>query len=79
MPLYCSNCGKPFPWTQTLLETAEEIVHEDELLAEEQIIEWCECFPDIICTTPKTELALIRYKKFIDIVSEAIKKTLFVE
>jgi len=93
VPSYCSNCGNPFPWTQTLLETAEAIVHEDELLAEEQMTEWCACFPDIICITPKTQLALIRYKKFIDkaasttvnglkdlfkdIVSEAIKKALF--
>ena len=66
VPSYCSNCGKPFPWTQTLLETAEAIVHEDESLAEEQMAEFCKCFPDIICTTPKTQLALIRYKKFID-------------
>lgn len=93
VPSYCSNCGKPFPWTQTLLETAEAIVHEDELLVEEQMAEWCACFPDIICTTSKTQLALIRYKKFIDkatsitanglkdlfkdVVSEAIKKALF--
>lgn len=93
VPSYCSNCGKPFPWTQTLLETAKAIVHEDELLAEEQMTEWCECFADIIYPTPKTQLALIRYKRFMDkaasttvnglkdlfkdVVSEAIKNALF--
>jgi hypothetical protein len=93
IPSYCFKCGSPYPWTTTLLDTARTIVHEDELLQDEQITEWCDCFPDIICQTPKTQLALIRYKKMVDkaasttvnalkdllvdVVSETIKKQLF--
>lgn len=66
VPLYCSNCGSPYPWTVTLLENARAIVQEDELLQEEQMAELCKCFPNIICQTPRTDLALIRYKKFVD-------------
>lgn len=90
---YCYNCGSPYPWTETVLETANAIIHEDELLTEEQMQQFYACLPDLLTDTPKTRLALIRFKKFVgkaasatsaalydilkDIVSEAIKKQLF--
>lgn len=90
---YCYNCGSPYPWTKTALETAEAIIHEDELLSEEQMQQFYACLPDLLTDTPKTKLALIRFKKLVDkatsatgaalydilkdIASEAIKKQLF--
>ena len=63
---YCYNCGKPYPWTKATIETAEAIIREDELLTEEQIQQFCECIPDLISETKKTNIALIRYKKLVD-------------
>jgi len=63
---YCPYCGKPYPWTQTALETAEAIIREDETLTEEQMQQFCECLPDLLIETKKTNIALIRYKKFVD-------------
>ena len=93
VPSYCQFCGKPYPWTQSIIDTATEIVKEDELLTEEQTQQLCSCFPDLLSSTPKTQLALIRYKKIvdkalsttssalkdilIDIVSEAVKIALW--
>ena len=93
IPAYCYNCGSPYPWTKIALETAEAIIHEDELLNEEQMQEFYSCLPDLLVDTPKTKLALIRFKKFVDkatsatgeadcdilkdVATEAIKKQLF--
>lgn len=93
IPSYCYHCGSPYPWTQTALETAEAIIHEDELLNQEQMQQFFSCIPDLLVDTPKTKLALIRFKKFADkataitseslydllkdIVAESIKKQLF--
>lgn len=63
---YCYNCGIPYPWTTVAFETAEAIIHEDELLTEEEMNQFCECLPDLIVETPKTILALIHYKKLVD-------------
>lgn len=92
-PNYCISCGSPFPWTQTALETAKAIIYEDELLNSDQMAQFCQCLPDLLVETQKSNLALIRFKKFIDkattitgnaiydvfkdIASEAIKKKLF--
>lgn len=93
IPAYCYHCGTPYPWTKTALESAEAIIREDELLSEEQMQQFYACLPDLLTDTPKTTLALIRFKKFVDkatsatsaalynilkdIISEAIKKQLF--
>lgn len=93
IPAYCYCCGSPYPWTQNALETAKAIIHEDEQLNEEQMKQFYACIPDLITTTPKTTLALIRFKKFVDkattstgkalcdilkdVAAEAVKKALF--
>ncbi|NRY58845.1 hypothetical protein DE169_004073 [Clostridium acetobutylicum] len=32
IPSYCHNCGKPYPWTKTALESANALIEEDENL-----------------------------------------------
>lgn len=65
-PLYCHSCGSPYPWTETALKSAESIIRLDEQLTEEQIQAFCECLPDLIVETQKSQLALIQFKRFID-------------
>lgn len=77
IPAYCYNCGSPYPWTKTALETAEAIIHEDELLNEEQMQQFYSCLPDLLVDTPKTKLALIRYKKFVDKATSATGEAIY--
>ena len=60
---YCRKCGKPYPWTQSALEAAIELVQEEEELDDIQRSKLVDSLPDIISETPKTQVAIVRFKK----------------
>ena len=63
VPSYCYKCGAPFPWTQSAIESAAELIREDEQLAPENQTALVASLPDIITETPKSQLAAVRLKK----------------
>jgi hypothetical protein len=93
-PSYCYSCGKPYPWTESALEVARLLILEDENLNDTEKEQFSDSLPDLLTEspTPKTKLAIVRFKKyigkaatytvegirdiFVDVASEAIKKSL---
>lgn len=92
-PNYCHSCGKPYPWTEKLLNNAVELISLDDQLNDEQKQIIKNAIPDLIVESPTTALAQAKYKKYIsnsafyiqdglknllvDVVSESVKKSLF--
>ncbi|PTJ69580.1 DUF2321 domain-containing protein [Mammaliicoccus sciuri] len=92
-PNYCHECGNPYPWTEKILINAIELVSLDEELSEEHRLIIKNAIPDLIIDSPTTPVAQAKYKKYmsqaadyvqegarnllIDVVSEAVKKSLF--
>lgn len=92
-PSYCHNCGHPYPWTETILENAIELITLDEDLPAEhkEIIK--NALPDLVVETPTTPVSVAKYKKYmtksaeyvqegmknllIDVVSEVVKKSIW--
>lgn len=92
-PNYCYSCGKPFPWTERILNSAVELISLDDELSDgtKEIIKLA--LPDLIIETPETPVATAKYKKFIsnaatyvqdglknllvDVVSETVKKSIW--
>lgn len=66
IPAYCHNCGKPYPWTETFLKTAEEMVDMFDELTTEQKQQLKETFPDLIVETPKSKLSALKAAKLIN-------------
>lgn len=62
-PLYCHNCGKPFPWTEDELEAARMAIDEDDKLKSDEKELLKKSLPDLIAETPRTSLAVMRMKK----------------
>lgn len=62
---YCKHCGSAYPWTQSAIEAATEIIEEEESLDSTQRTNLVASLPDIISETPKTQVAVIRFKKAI--------------
>lgn len=60
---YCFNCGKPYPWTVSKLESMQLLIQEDDELQEQQKTSLMTSLPDIITETPKTKLAVARLQK----------------
>ena len=63
VPSYCKDCGEPYPWTSSAIQTAMDILAEDENLSTDTYEKIVEILPDVVTETPKTQLAVIRLKK----------------
>lgn len=92
-PNYCYKCGKPYPWTEKILNNAIELLALDDELDDstKQLIKTA--IPDLLVETPSTPLAVAKYQKgisnagqilknslrslLIDVLSETVKKSLF--
>lgn len=90
---YCHHCGKPYPWTQKTIDSAVEILSLDQDLNDDQREVLKNAIPDLLVETPKTSVSIARYKLFlqkapelisnalyqvfVDVLSEAVRKSLF--
>lgn len=74
VPLYCHDCGKPYPWTQSTIDTAIELISEEDDLTEEEKEKISSSLVDIVSHTPRTPLAAIRVKKVFDKMSDTGKE-----
>lgn len=93
IPSYCKDCGKPYPWTEKILNNAIELISLDDDLDSRtrEIIK--NAIPDLLVDTPTTPLAVAKYKininkasqivkdgmrnLLVDVLSETAKKSLF--
>jgi hypothetical protein len=64
-PAHCGGCGKPFPWTETAIQAANEYTDEIEELSPEDKVALKETFPDLATDTPRTPLAMKRFKRIL--------------
>lgn len=92
-PSYCFNCRAAYPWTQSSLEAANKLADETESLTKEGKEQLKRSLSDLIREGPKTVIAETRFKKLmkkagkdtydamrsilVDVVSEAVKKSVF--
>lgn len=93
VPSFCHNCGKPYPWTQATLKSAQELSDELENLTEDEREQLKKSLDDIVKDTPQTAVAATRFKKLaakagqnaagmfkeilVNIISESAKKIIW--
>ena len=65
VPAFCYNCGKPYPWTKTKIDSAKELALELEGLSEEDKELLSKSIDDLVKDTPKTNLAVSRFKRIV--------------
>lgn len=65
VPKFCHNCGSAYPWTEAQIEAAKEMIHELEELSDNERDLLSKSIIDIATETPRTDLAVIRFKKAI--------------
>ncbi len=92
-PAFCDNCGEPYPWTKTKIEAAKELAQELENISQEEKDILSKSIDDLVSDTPKTPLAVSRFKRImrkagdvawkemksilVDAMSETAKKAMF--
>lgn len=92
-PAYCYNCGNAYTWTKRGLEAASKLADEIDELTDDEKAQLKNSLPDLIKDSANTTVAENKFKKImkkvsaegytamkgilINVVSEAVKKTLF--
>jgi len=93
VPAFCMYCGKPFPWTELRIKSAQELAMEMDGATPEERELLSKSIDDIVRDTPRTALAAIRFKKIaakggkiiaegfrdilVDVLSETAKKIIW--
>lgn len=92
-PQFCQYCGKPFPWTQSQLHAAKQLIQLEGRLSQKEKETLKVTLDDIISENPRTKLSAIKFKYIItktgitkplrdivvDIASDTAKKILLGE
>jgi hypothetical protein len=63
--VYCHSCGKPYPWTMERLQAARALAEELDNLTDAEKVDVGATFQDLLVDTPRTKVALVRFKKLI--------------
>ena len=93
VPSFCKHCGKPYPWTESVIEGTRELLELDFSISieDKEFIE--NSVSDLLVDTPKTKVAATKFKMItsgatsivkdglrellVDVVSETAKKIMF--
>ena len=80
-PAFCSSCGKPYPWTKTKIQAAQQFAEELNDISEEEKEVITKDIDEMVKDTPTAQLAATRFKKILSKVSnptvvETFKKIL---
>ena len=92
-PKYCHNCGHPFPWTESTLNSISELLDMQDQLTEDEKQHFMSYLPIIFDETPQAEVTALKLRLLFnklpseigslaknvitDVISESIKKILF--
>lgn len=92
-PNNCYHCGQPYPWTKQIIDDANELINLADNVSEAEQEKAKESFNDLLKETPRSEVALVQFKGFmqkagseissafrditVDVLSEAIKKSIW--
>ncbi|OLS16888.1 MAG: hypothetical protein HeimC2_45660 [Candidatus Heimdallarchaeota archaeon LC_2] len=76
IPLYCGDCGKPYIWTDIMLKSTKQLIAEMDKLSENEKLEMQKSIEDILQDTPRTPLAIIKFKKLIKKTSTAFANSI---
>ena len=61
---YCTNCGKPYPWTKQAEDAVYELIEITTSLNQQEKDDWKRTIPILIKETPKTTVAVVKFKAF---------------
>lgn len=77
VPKYCPECGSPYPWTQSILDNALELLSLDVDLDDDTKNTIREAIPNLIVETPSTTISVQKYKMAIEHASQIVKDGLY--
>lgn len=65
VPYYCTQCGKPLPWLQDILDNATELIDCEDLLTNEQKEVIKRELPTLIVDLPRSGLSAVKTRRLL--------------
>jgi hypothetical protein len=75
-PAYCHKCGKPYLWTAEKIDAARALADELEAVDDADRIMLKASIEDLVVESPRTSVAVLRFKKIISKAKGAAKDLL---
>ena len=76
VPSYCYKCGKPFPWTESSLKAAKDLLELEGSLSAEELQYFDENMNSLVSDTPTSKIVATKLKLFLNKASSTIGSTL---
>jgi hypothetical protein len=76
IPLFCHECGKPYPWALEILEAAKELADEAPNLSDDEKNQMKQDITDVISNSSRATVATNRLKRIVTKAGEPIKNAL---
>lgn len=92
-PNYCADCGKPYPWMKSKLESIQELIEFNDKLSDDEKNYMANNLTSLTVDTPKTKVTATKFKQYlhevgqstaesfreilVDVLSETAKKIIF--
>lgn len=73
---FCDNCGKMYPWTETQIQVAAELIELAEKLTPNEKIDFNSNILELIKETPKVPIAQIKVKRIMDKIDKNISSSI---
>lgn len=93
VPSFCTDCGAPYPWLKSRLDTANELFDFLDDISDEDRAILHSNLDDLVSDTPRSQVASLKVKKvlskvgggvasairdiLVDVLSETAKKTMY--
>jgi hypothetical protein len=69
-PAFCHKCGNAYPWIEKNLAVGAALIDEMQGLSDSEKEALAKSLPDLVRDVPATEVAVVRFKKFLPKVGE---------
>jgi len=65
LPLFCHNCGNPYPWTERKMDAVNRIIDLNKKLKESEKEKLKKAIDELVKETPNQDLAVMIFKKLV--------------
>jgi hypothetical protein len=66
IPKCCDNCGNPYPWTETMIKCASELIGFSDKIEPSELIDFSSNISDLILETARVPIAQLKIKKYLE-------------
>jgi hypothetical protein len=76
LPIFCDNCGNPFPWTGTKLKASKDLINFIETISDDEKDDFRLTIEQLIRETSDAPIAKVKFKRYIKRIESDLAKSI---